>query len=214
MKNTLSPALAAFQKPVVDAAAQREAERWARVKRYYSEAGGPLLAWLADEAYRRSDTPEEMACALGTTVEYILQLKSGKQNTSAMSDEFAQACAHYLGVQVIVVKLIGNRIPLTDFLEPGESEAQVVERGFDALLRDPAIRAVMPDRPSALDFEAKRALVRLHAKLTHTDPFRSRVLSRVVTELQSAMLIDAGYTTDVFEEQRNARRVKPARASS
>ncbi len=213
MQTTISPVLAGTQNPFADAAA-REAERAARITRYYSEAGGPLLAWLADEARRRGDTPEEMARALGTTVEYIEALKSGHQKVSASSDEFAKGCADYLGIQVIAVKLIADRIPLTDFLQPDESEAEVVQRRFDALLRDPAIRAVMPDCPSALSLEAKRALVRLHAKLTHADPYDTRVLERVVHELQRASLMDAFQATETFEERRDAHRVKPAQASS
>lgn len=131
MKTTLSPAQAGNPKACVDAAVRREAERTACIKRYYGERGNPLLAWLADEARRRGDSPEEMACALGTTVKYILQMERGKKKTSAMTDEFARACANYLGVQVVAVKLVTNRSPLSSFLRPGDGEAAEVTKVFE-----------------------------------------------------------------------------------
>lgn len=205
MKKILFPAVVS-EDHAIDSAAEREAARRKRVLKFYLDQSGPLIAWLDDEARRRGHDARAMAHTLGVYEGDIDLFKLGFRKTSQIDDKFALACSRYLGVAPIVVKLVAGRIPMTDFLQPHESEEEVIQRGFDALLCDPAVRAVMPNAPNLLSMDAKRALVRLHAKLTDADPYHTGVLPRVMHELQCAALFEADHVFEASVARRPKRK--------
>lgn len=167
----------------------QEQQQRARVLGCYRFAGGPLLGWLADEARRRGHTGIAMTEELGVTVGYIHQLKSGHRQLAHISDVFARACARYLGVPPIVVKLLAGRVSVADFLSPTASEPQAIERAFRAMLDDPAVRQLLPLNIDQLPPEARKALVMLYAEVTHTDVFGVRELPTMLRYLQQAAVV-------------------------
>lgn len=163
--------------------------RRSRVKGCYQHAGGPLLGWLADEAKRRGDTGVAMSGALGVTTGYLHQLKSGHRQLAHVSDMFANACARYLGVPTIVVKLLAGRVSIADFLHPSVSEDDAIERAFRLMLEDHTVRQLLPLDVDRLSADARRALVLLYAEVTHTDLFGISELPIMLKYLQRAALV-------------------------
>lgn len=167
----------------------QEATLRARVMGLYRHQGGPLLGWLCDEAKRRGQTGQAMAEALGVTAGYLHQLRSGHRQLANISDTFSSACARYLGVPPIVVKLLAGRVSVSDFLRPTSSEPQAIERAFRAMLDDPAVRQLLPLNVQQLSQDAKRAMVMLYAEVTHSDVFGVRELPTMLRYLQQAAVV-------------------------
>lgn len=173
----------------ITGAATDEAMLRARAMRCYRHPGGPLLGWLSDEAKRRGHTGQAMSEALGVTAGYIHQLKSGHRQLANISHPFARACAKYLGVPPIVVKLLAGCVSVADFLCPAASEPQTIERAFRAMLDDPAVRQLLPLNVHQLPPEARKALVMLYAEVTNTDVFGVRELPTMLRYLQQAAVV-------------------------
>jgi hypothetical protein len=174
--------------PANPAGASRLAAR-ARVSDCYNYAGGALLGWLDDEARKRRHGCAEMARALGVTYGYIHQLKTTRRQVAHISDAFARMCGAYLGVPVIVVKLLAGRVVIEDFLSPGASADEVIERGFRSLLDDPSARELLPLDLHSLTHEARRALVLMYAESTGLDLFNARQLPMLLRYLQQAAIV-------------------------
>lgn len=157
-----------------------------RATRLYSAEGGALIAWLYDEARRRRQTCAEMARELGVTAGYINQLRVGIRQLSHISQEFGDACAAYLGVPPIVVKLLSGRVRVSDFLLPAESEEEQVRRAVDRLLDDDHARSVLPDNVRELSLEAKKVVLMMYTEATGMDVFNVTSLPRILQYLQCA----------------------------
>ena len=159
-----------------------------RVQRFYDADGGPLLAWLIDEARQRGITMNDMSAELGVTYGYISQLRTGIRQLSCIGQEFAEASARFLGVPPIVVKLLAGRIRISDFAWPDEGEGMLVERAFRQLKGDRTASQHLPGDDSSLSFEAKRALVMLYAETSGIDVLGLRKLNWVVEYLQRPVM--------------------------
>lgn len=157
-----------------------------RVRRLYSHQGGPLIGWLCDEARRRGLELQEMAAELGVTYGYVNQLRTGIRRTEQISHDFASACAEFLGVPTVVVLLLAGFLTMTDFVTPGESEAQMVDRAMRQMLDDPHVRSSLPVEVETLPLEAKRALVLMYSEASGQDVFGLQGLSGIVRWLQRA----------------------------
>lgn len=160
-----------------------------RVTRIYAHAGGPLVGWLLDECSRRGQLHREMASELGVTSGYINQLRSGLRKTEHISRDFAVSCARYLGVAPVVVMIVSGRISMSDFVCPAEPESVAVERAFDAMMKDPAVRVSVPSGGTGLNIDAKRSLVLLYANGLGQDVLGLRELPETVRWLQRAAVI-------------------------
>lgn len=176
--------------PVVSQAnAGRQTESLAeRVRRLYAAQGGPLIGWLFDEARRRGHDLSAMAKELGVTYGYINQLRSGIRSAQHIGQEMAQACARYLGVPTIVVKIICGRVLVGDFAMPNETEEKMVERALARMMDDPQVRRSIPVDMAGLGQDAKKALVMLYAETTNLDFFEARQLPQTLNYLQRAAL--------------------------
>lgn len=93
-----------------------------RAERFYREPGGALMGWMFDEARLRGMSLNEMAAALGVTYGYINQLRNGIRKTKDIAHDFCVACARYLGVPTIAVKVVAGVVRMSDFLHPSETD--------------------------------------------------------------------------------------------
>ena len=105
----------------------------ARVDALYATPGGPLLGWLYEQSQRRGHDQQRLARELGVTSSYLRMLARGVRQTSCISHDFACACARYLGVPPVVVKLIAGHLRVTDFGWPQPSGGQWEARAVDLL---------------------------------------------------------------------------------
>lgn len=104
--------------------------REARVRRLYLAEGGPLVGLLIEEASGRGQSLQEMARSVDVTSGYINQLRSGMRRPADISHAFAAACARYLRLPTIVVKVIAGNIRISDFAFPNEIEDDVSDEVF------------------------------------------------------------------------------------
>ncbi|TVT50493.1 MAG: hypothetical protein FHP94_03145 [Denitromonas halophila] len=183
------------------ASCQESAEQ--RVQRLYSAKGGPLISWLFDEARARGMQINAMADQLGVTYGYINQLRSGIRDTAAIGQGFAEACGRFLGVPPVVVKLLGGRIVLSDFVAPNESEEQLVGRAFRAMLEDPVARKCLPADVNGLPADARRALVLMYVESSGNVLFQLDSLPVMLKHLHSAALVH-GENLRLSEKLKNA----------
>jgi transcriptional regulator with XRE-family HTH domain len=161
----------------------------ARVRRLYGAPGGALMGWLFDEAVNRGHQQHELASQLGVTVGYLHQLRNGVRQVCNISHDFARACANYLLVPTVVVKLVSGQIRMSDFSWPHMSEQELVERAFRQLQTDPAVIGAMPERLETLSFEARKALVMLYSEIAGQDLFSLREVPETVRWLQRAIVL-------------------------
>lgn len=162
-----------------------------RVTRLCRADGGALVGWLLDEAHQRKQDYQDMAKQVGVTYGYINQLRTGIRLTENISHDFAVACARYLGVPAIVVKLISGSIRISDFGFPNESEAQLVDRALRAIQTDPQLRSALPGDLLSLPLEAKKLMVMMYAETSGQDVFGLRTLPDMLSWLQRAAVIHA-----------------------
>lgn len=160
-----------------------------RLMRLYAADGGPLLGWLLDECNLRGQTQKEMAEQLGVTLSYIYQLRSGTRRTAHISQEMARACARYLGVPPIVVKVLAGSLPMSDFVWPAQTEEAAIDRALQGMRTDPIARTLMPTNAKSLPLEAKRALVLMYSESSRQDVLGVRYLPQVLQSLQRAAVI-------------------------
>ncbi len=160
-----------------------------RLMRLYAAEGGPLLGWLFDECDRRGQTRREMAEELGVTYSYVYQLRCGVRQTRHLSSEVAGACARYLGVPPVVVKLLAGVLPMCDFVWPSQSEEEVMDRALDTMKVDPIARVLLPSNVKALPLDAKRAIVLMYSESSRQDVLGVRHLPNVLSWLQRAAVI-------------------------
>lgn len=186
----------------VNALANRET-RDERVRRIYRAPGGALMGWLFDEARARNHQHQDLARHLSVTVGYLHQLRSGLRLSRNISNEFAKACATYLQVPPIVVKLVSGQISMSDFASPNISEKELVERAFQRLQADPVVRTVLPEKLDILNFEARRALVMLYSELSCQDFFALRELPETVRWLSRATMVHDESESDAWHGHRD-----------
>ncbi|AOW13154.1 hypothetical protein LPB72_07265 [Hydrogenophaga crassostreae] len=160
-----------------------------RVSRLYAGRGGPLLAWLVDEARIRDIGMQNLARQLGVSYGYIAQLRSGHREVTHISQGFAEACGRFLGVPTIMVKVLAGAISIRDFAFPNEPEEVFVERAYRRMLLDPKAKEFFPRDPGMLSVEAKTALLRLYAESSGNDVFGWRELPEMVRWLQRATMV-------------------------
>ncbi|MEO7128185.1 MAG: hypothetical protein ABI040_04880 [Rhodoferax sp.] len=180
-----------------------------RSTRLYWSAGGPLLEWLIDEARTNNETLDAMSSKLGVTYGYVHQLRTGRRLTRNIRQNFVAKCAAYLGVQVIVVKLLAGIISLSDFSLPGETEEEMIDRALGAIERHKKTRFPLPESPLSLPLDVKKSplslpldvkksLLTMYGEASGEDVFGLQKLPQIRRILRSA--------ASVFEEMSPAKR--------
>ena len=99
--------------------------------------GGVLLAMLIHRANERGQHLNDMAQELGVNHGYIIGLRRGERRVDQISDQFAWACALYLGCPRATVLLAAGRIKPED----------VFEDPFEVILALPAALRLIQSHP-------------------------------------------------------------------
>lgn len=106
--------------------------------------GGILLAMLIARANELGQQLTDMATDLGVTYGYIAQLRNGLRKTEHISDQFARACALYLGVPRMTVLLAASRVRPTDVFEDEHEMLQALPRALRYMQGDAQVGPLMP----------------------------------------------------------------------
>lgn len=173
-----------------------------RVERLYKSPGGPLVGWLFDEAKSRRQNYAEMSAELGVTYGYISQLRNGIRSSAHITQHMADACAKYLGVPAVVVKLIAGSLKLSDFVFSDETEEQLLDRAIRRVQGDPQIRYSLPSDLSQLPLAAKKSIVLMYSESAGQEIFGHRELPSMVRLLQSAAMFHDENEAAAMEEFR------------
>lgn len=118
--------------------------------------GGALLAMLYGRARQLGHTRGELAKHLNVTYGYIAQLSAGHRRTEHISDDFATACARYLGVPKITVLLASGAITPVDLFEQPDEIALALPMALEHLQVDPVFGPLVPQ-----ELMAKNTSVRI-----------------------------------------------------
>lgn len=102
-------------------------QRWQRL---YRTEGGPLMAWLLDEAVAQKMDLQMLARELGVTTGYLSQLHCGQRSTADISHRFAAACGVFLKVPCVVVQVVAGRLTLLDFVCASDLDRWIEEIGI------------------------------------------------------------------------------------
>ncbi|WP_157979295.1 hypothetical protein [Rhodoferax ferrireducens] len=175
-----------------------------RVERFYATQGGPLMPWLLDECRQRGTEMLAMTTALGVTYGYINQLRNGIRKTEDVSHDFCVACARYLGVPTIAIKIVAGVVRMSDFLHPAENEEEAVERAIRHIQDDPVIRQAVPVDLSSLSFEAKKAIALLYVQSSSQDVFGLKELPAIVHWCQRAAVLHDDRTFESMTGHRDS----------
>lgn len=126
--------------------------------------GGMMMAALVQCANERHLSIPDMALAVGVTYGYINQLRNGIRDTTQVSDEFTESCAAFLQVPRLTVLILAGRVKPVDFLPPGDTSRQEIQRAFDFVCTDPGFGPLFTGELRMSGFESKYAIVRLYEK--------------------------------------------------
>lgn len=115
--------------------------------------GGVLLSMLVHRANELGHQLGDMARELAVTYGYISQLRSGLRKTAHISDQFANACALYLGAPRMTVLLASGRINPEDVFSNPVELVSTLPRAIQFMLGDPKYGPLMP--PDLIDADPK-----------------------------------------------------------
>jgi hypothetical protein len=160
-----------------------------RAVRLYKTPHGALLAWLYDEARNRGDNIMALCKELDVSPSYIHQLRTGKRSIANASDNFFRACAEYIGVPRIVVKLLAGQLTMSDFLLPNVSEEDQVRRAMSQVLKDNHARLLIPEGFEKFPIGAQKAILGMYAESSGMDLVGYGQLPQMLHYLQRAAII-------------------------
>ena len=155
-------ALAAF-----DQAAEQSEPPAVRMLRLYRHPGGPLVAWLLDDARLRLHSAAKLAEELGVSAQEIAWLEHCQAPELLFDRTFIAKAARYLGIPPITARLLTGDITIRDFATIAEPEDVVIEREFARFCANPQLRALIPDACDEPSLDFKRFLLDVHA--THRE---------------------------------------------
>jgi len=125
----------------------------------------PLMHWLTVVAAERHMTLRELASELKVTYGYILQLRSGVRELSAVSDKFVDEATRFLGLPRISVLAACGRVKLEDYV-PTPGLEHWMASAYAFIARDPTWGAVMPVSLKDSDSQTKLFVIRLYEAAT------------------------------------------------
>jgi hypothetical protein len=157
--------------------------------RLYASEGGPLFAWLVEEGQRRGHTRRRLAEELGISVPYLYVLRTRPGYERGLSSAVVAACARYLGVPPIVVRILSGAVPMSDFLWPQESDEAFIDRVMESMKTDPNVRVLLPADLMSVPLEVRRSLVLMYAESSSRDVLGARQLPQLLQHLQAAVAV-------------------------
>lgn len=161
--------------------------------------GGLLLAALIRCANERRMQLNDMARELGVTYGYVNQLRSGIRSVNQVSDDFALACARYLGVPRLTVLMLAGRITPEDVFETQDMMASEVGRAMAYIYEDPEWGHLVTPEVRNTSIESQYVIVRLYEKANdkvlmtrHLDPgtLTGEILKLKEIQATRAKLVD------------------------
>ncbi len=134
--------------------------------------GSPrLVGRLLKEASARGIGLAGVASDLGVSPGYLRELRAEREAGGHMPPDFIRACARFLGVPGIVVKLIAGIVTTEDFAGPEQTHEEAIDRAMRRMMQDAMATEYLPANPCALPYNAKKALVAMYADFTSSDVF-------------------------------------------
>ncbi|OOG58016.1 helix-turn-helix transcriptional regulator [Polaromonas sp. C04] len=146
-----------------------------------------LVDLLYAECRRRGTKLTEMAAEIGVTYSYIGHLRSGFRSTAAINQKTVEACARYLRVPPICIKLVTGQIRVGDFHLHALTEEEAVEDTIRYMDADPSVRKCFPTGVSSLSLEAKGALAKMYVQTSNQDVLGLNRLPVIAQGLQRAV---------------------------
>jgi len=149
------------------AGTQQQRTAWTGLTREeMQQPGAQLLVLLVQKANESGHTLSELAGELGVTYGYLSQLRNGTRQWRHISDEFANACAQYLGMPRLTVLLACGRVQVEDFYDDPELVRDHVSRAMTLIKQDPDYAALIPGDIDAASYEYKRLVALLYERAT------------------------------------------------
>jgi len=175
--------------------------------------GGLLLAALIRCANERRQQLNDMARELGVTYGYINQLRNGVRQISQISDDFALACARYLGVPRLSVLMLSGRISPEDAFESKEVVVEEIPRAMKYLVDDPEWGPLVPPELREPVDEASRErqyrtqflIVRLYEEATGKKLLPERVTAASLGEQIQKLQALQAQRQEAVDEYRNKK---------
>lgn len=170
-----------------------------------AKPGGLLLAALIQCATSRGQQMNELARELGVTYGYINQLRTGIRKVAQISDDFALACAYYLGVPRLTVLMLAGRITPSDVYEPEVMLPNVVPPALKVIEDDPEWGPLMTSSVAELDIPGKYLVVRLYEQATGKKLLPERLdLPRLAEGIKQLESLQAARKAQLAAEEKAA----------
>jgi hypothetical protein len=160
-----------------------------RRDRLYESIGGPLMAWLYEEAETRGHDSHAMAHAIGSTPGYLNALRNGHKKTESIGQATIERMAAYLGVPPVVVKIVGGSLPASDFACAAQGDAELLNRTMKRIERDPVVRPMLRTSLTELPDTAQRVIAAMYGEISGRDVFAHCQIPEIVRHLQRASAI-------------------------
>jgi len=155
-----------------------------------AKPGGILLGMLTSRANELGQQLGTMAEELNCTYGYIAQLRSGLRETKNISDEFADACALYLGVPRMTVLLAAGRVKPSDVYEDAHEAMATVPRAIQFMRGDSIFGPIMPSEVTTASLEMQFFIVQLYEAATGRKllpgAFDAEVMAHMIEQYQAA----------------------------
>lgn len=130
--------------------------------------GGMLLAALYQCAVERGELLQDMAKELGVTYGYLSQLRGGLRSVNTISDDFAAACAAYLGLNRFQVLMMAGRLTPADLWDNPVDYEKDVRDAMAAISRDDEYKGSFTHELfNKIGADSQYAIVRLYEKATN-----------------------------------------------
>jgi hypothetical protein len=123
--------------------------------------GGILLSMLVHHANEKGHLLSRMATELNVTYGYISQLRNGQRLTAHISDQFATACALYLGCPRMTVLLAAGRVKAEDVFEDPSEVSAAIPAALRFIQSNPRFGPLMPPAVFAASPEMQLFVVTL-----------------------------------------------------
>ena len=169
----------------------------ALTKKELARPGALLLATLFAAANERGQQLRELATALGVTYGYLAQLRSGLRFVAHISQEFVEACAQYLGLPPIAVKVMAGKVGARDFVWPAKPVEEVLNAALLHIQADQLLGGMMPASVYNAPQEVKAFAVACYEQACTQEAMPSRSLPQLLQDLQRAAVSQADYEVEL-----------------
>lgn len=126
----------------------------------------PLLRALIARADRNGDTMQHLAATLGVSYERLNQWRRGLSHIAHAKRSVHENAARYLGIPMILVQVLSERITLSDLFWPSQDNLEFkVEAEIRKLYEDPFLGAFIPRELSGVPSSVKLFVLFLYREL-------------------------------------------------